>query len=419
MRRIRTVLVALVILTGALFIADMGFDMMTTRASAETIYVGGSGPGNYSTIQAGINDADPGDTIYVYAGTYNEGLYIDKTLTLLGEDKYTTIINATGKIYGILIDNADYVNISGFSVIGANFYNIRLYPGNHSHIYDNILKNSGSIALGVNPGHENLIENNFIVDNPRGVLISDHSSANILKSNIINSSGGRAITIGDGATENLISHNTISGYDTGIYNKESENNRIEYNQISDGANGVKIFDQSSGLLLNNIISNNEIGVKVFDHASAMVVNCTIQNSNLYDLTVGDTFNPTADVTLINTSFNDNKVDIMDDTSGLTVQWYLDVNVVDKSDEPVSGIDIRIRDNPNGDFDEVFTTNSGGRVDLVTLTQYLQNRTSKVSYTPHNITAYNTTSLGYASPEVFMDTSKEITIKVFSDMDGDG
>jgi len=31
-----------------------------------TLYVGGSGPGNYTSIQDAIDDASDGDTVYVY-----------------------------------------------------------------------------------------------------------------------------------------------------------------------------------------------------------------------------------------------------------------------------------------------------------------------------------------------------------------
>ena len=47
---------------------------------ANTLYVGGSNPGNYSTIQNAIDAANPGNTIYVYSGTYIENILIDKTL---------------------------------------------------------------------------------------------------------------------------------------------------------------------------------------------------------------------------------------------------------------------------------------------------------------------------------------------------
>jgi len=46
------------------------------------LYVGGTGPGNYTSIQEAINDAENGDTIYVYHGTYHEDLYIWKNISL-------------------------------------------------------------------------------------------------------------------------------------------------------------------------------------------------------------------------------------------------------------------------------------------------------------------------------------------------
>lgn len=35
----------------------------------DILYVGGSGPGNYSKIQDAIDDASKGDTVFVYNGT--------------------------------------------------------------------------------------------------------------------------------------------------------------------------------------------------------------------------------------------------------------------------------------------------------------------------------------------------------------
>ena len=52
-----------------------------------TYYVGGSGSGNYSKIQDAINNASDGDTIFVYNGTYNEHIRINKQLFLKGIEK--------------------------------------------------------------------------------------------------------------------------------------------------------------------------------------------------------------------------------------------------------------------------------------------------------------------------------------------
>jgi len=36
------------------------------KGNGKTLYVGGSGPNNYSSIQKAINFAEPGDTIFIY-----------------------------------------------------------------------------------------------------------------------------------------------------------------------------------------------------------------------------------------------------------------------------------------------------------------------------------------------------------------
>ena len=53
-------------------------------SDGKTLYVGGSGPGNYSTIQAAIDNASDGETIFVFQGTYHENVVIDKIVECLG-----------------------------------------------------------------------------------------------------------------------------------------------------------------------------------------------------------------------------------------------------------------------------------------------------------------------------------------------
>jgi PKD repeat protein len=88
------------------------------------LYVGGSGPGNYTVIQSAINDANPGDTVYVYNGIYYENiLFENNDIHLIGEDKNTTIIDAsTGIGSGVFIYNCDYTNISRFTIRNAQLY---------------------------------------------------------------------------------------------------------------------------------------------------------------------------------------------------------------------------------------------------------------------------------------------------------
>src|SRR6188472_2792703 len=53
-------------------------------ARAEELTVGTCVAGSYATVQSAVNAAAAGDTIKVCAGTFNEFVTINKTLTLLG-----------------------------------------------------------------------------------------------------------------------------------------------------------------------------------------------------------------------------------------------------------------------------------------------------------------------------------------------
>jgi hypothetical protein len=70
---------------------------LPARASASaTIRV----PADYPTIQAGVDAANPGDTISVAAGTFSEQVTIGKNLTLTGTGADSTTIHAPATLVG-------------------------------------------------------------------------------------------------------------------------------------------------------------------------------------------------------------------------------------------------------------------------------------------------------------------------------
>ena len=50
---------------------NMGFN-----PRGNVLYVGGSGPGNYTKIQDAVDDASDGDTVFVYSGIYYETIFL-------------------------------------------------------------------------------------------------------------------------------------------------------------------------------------------------------------------------------------------------------------------------------------------------------------------------------------------------------
>ncbi|MBU1940370.1 MAG: right-handed parallel beta-helix repeat-containing protein [Candidatus Thermoplasmatota archaeon] len=87
-----------------------------------TWYVGGSGPGNQSTIQQAISNASDGDTIFVYddSAPYYEHISVYKQLTIIGENKHTTIIDGNGSGSVVKI-SANGVLFERFTVRNGNF----------------------------------------------------------------------------------------------------------------------------------------------------------------------------------------------------------------------------------------------------------------------------------------------------------
>jgi nitrous oxidase accessory protein NosD len=92
----------------------LAFNIKQAKAAHTTIIV----PDEFPTIQAPINNASAGDTIYVRNGTYFEDVIVNKSVSLIGENRNTTIIdgNKTGNVLQV---TADKVNVTGFTIQNA------------------------------------------------------------------------------------------------------------------------------------------------------------------------------------------------------------------------------------------------------------------------------------------------------------
>ena len=81
-------------------------------------------------IQDLIDNASAGDTIYIPSGKYYENITINKSITLIGEDKNTTWI------IGSILISEDWVSVSGFTFDG-DIENHWIIVSNNNTIYGN------------------------------------------------------------------------------------------------------------------------------------------------------------------------------------------------------------------------------------------------------------------------------------------
>jgi nitrous oxidase accessory protein len=164
-----------------------------------TLYVGGSGPGNYTTIQDAIDNASNGDTIFVYNGTYHENVLVTKSLTIIGENKIGTIIDGNGREIGINI-TATFVTIIGFTIENTKMAGIRV-NANNSTISENIIKDFSNDGIWFDFCDAHTASNNILMSGLAigiDLLFSNH---NVITNNTI------LLTIGGGGISLYTSSN--------------------------------------------------------------------------------------------------------------------------------------------------------------------------------------------------------------------
>lgn len=217
-------------------------------ASANTIYVDDSGGADYTNIQDAIDAANSGDTIYVYSGTYNENIEVNKNLTLTGQNKDTTIIDGekNGHVvyaYGTL-GNIKEIIISGFTIInagGLGYDCIALSYLNDSDISNNKIMNSDE-SDGIQLDHCKYItiSNNIIKNNEGSGISLTLSENNIIHNNIIQSNQ-KGLYIYYSSSNNNIYENTITGNSQyGIHIVQSLNNRFYLNDFNDNGQNAQV-----------------------------------------------------------------------------------------------------------------------------------------------------------------------------------
>ncbi len=248
-----TFLISVAILSGTGMIFEAKGDITSRQ---KTLYVGGSGPGNYSSIQKAINDALDGFTIFVYkeSSPYKENVVIDKTIQLLGESKEATIIDG-GEKEDVIRITAEKVTVSGFT-----------------------LKNSRKDYLddaGVDlRSSYNIIKDNIIDTNNQGINLEYYSHYNTIQGNQIIASMMYGIHIGSNVYQqigssynniigNEILKNNIDGVDCyygySNYNLYSENLFQDNDRYSIGLKGSCVKNEIKG----NRFVRGHIGIELY------------------------------------------------------------------------------------------------------------------------------------------------------------
>lgn len=276
----RTFLTSLTILCLLSAIFLMGCKVVV-RASPTTIYV----PTDYATIQEAIDHANEGDTVFVHNGTYYEHVVVNKSLSLVGENISTTIIDGNGTTGNVVPVIASFANVSDFTIqhsgpsdsgvflvdtIGSTvqnlavsdcYYGIRCTGSSHSTI-----KNCNLSGYGYNYGvwivesDDNLVSNNTISNAGFGIELYFDVAGNILDNNKVTlcTFGIESFTCHDNTvTRNLVS-NCTSGISLRGYNNTITENNVSHCEYG----GVDISLSNFTVISGNLLTYNGMGIWV-------------------------------------------------------------------------------------------------------------------------------------------------------------
>ena len=128
-------------------------------------------------IQDLIDNASDGDTIYIPSGIYYENITINKSISLVGEDNTTTIIDGGGE--------DSVVTIVSENVTVENFF---IQNGGNSE---------GDAGISIKSNRAKIQFNNIMHNNWNGVIIESYFNDNIVIENDIshNGAGGGIIIL--------------------------------------------------------------------------------------------------------------------------------------------------------------------------------------------------------------------------------
>jgi len=270
--------------------------------SKDTIYV----PDDYSTIQAAVDAASPGDTIIVRDGTYTENVNVNKDhLTIKSENgAEKTIVQATNPDDHVFEVTADYVNIRGFTIVKEveGYYKAGIYlkGSSNCNITNNICKNNAyQQGIYLYSSSSNTIMDNICSNNGEGIRLSC-SGSNTITNNTCSENDHSGIVLTLYSNNNTIADNSCLNNLEGIGLWHSSNNIVKENTF-EGC-GIEIHGDAVDHFATHVIENNAVNGKPIyyyknsdsitvpqDAGQVIIANCsdiTLRNINASSTSYG-------------------------------------------------------------------------------------------------------------------------------------
>jgi hypothetical protein len=245
-------------------------------------------PDMYSTIQEAVAHAQSGDKIFIKQGTYdgpaNETIFVNKPLSIIGENAQNTTINLQPAYSqwwlfatcfessdDAIVFNADDCKLSNLTLVNCHGGAISA-TGNRIQV----LGNNITSKIVMNGSYYNVVDN-----------ICPEISLNVSSSNIIGNSAGYCVNI-EGSS-NLITNNVCTGI--GLFN--GTHNLVTSNLLKGdyGYSAIELRNGSDNAFYKNRLEGNfGYGFDLWFSCDNLVVANSLTDCHVGSFAIGGSFN---------------------------------------------------------------------------------------------------------------------------------
>ena len=292
---------AAILLVLVFLIASLLVMPLSVKADSKNIVV----PDDYSSIEAAIENAAEGDTIFIKKGDYDgpidQTVVINKTISLIGEEAENTKIN----LHPLWVEawfftlpsyyeapmqiTANDVLVSGLT-IKSDGGSISI-TGNRTRLTESIIKTGLRVDAGFN---NEVTENTLSGVSCHGSYcligantfesggINVGGSHNLIQGNVIANAGTQATGLSLEANDTIILNNTVKRNYCGIsIHGEGSNNLLYSNSIIHNVYGFVAWGGNNNTFFANDLLHNACGAEV-GYLEGSPTNCTLHHNNFID-----------------------------------------------------------------------------------------------------------------------------------------
>ncbi len=294
---------------------------------------------NYSAIQEAINAPETldGHEIFVASGIYFEHVIVSKSLSLIGEDRDTTIIdgNGTGIVVYVTADNVEVRNFtirngtfglwldnsSNSKIIGNTLqygsYGIRLYYSRNSEVTGNNVDGYTQFGVVIEASGNSTLRNNRLVENEYNFGVNGNSLFDFINdiddSNTVNGKpihyliNQHNITIDASTFQEIGYLGLVNSTNIKVKNLNVQNNKqgilfaftidssISNVNAKNNWNGIYVAHSSNISVSGNNANNNfDYGIKFFNSPRSIASGNNVDNNGWAGIGLFGSFNSTVD-----------------------------------------------------------------------------------------------------------------------------